>query len=111
MNDDESRNVRSLPNEVTAGAIVPPPRPSAPSRLHGAAIAGMALGALIGTVTLLSLVTVGWTDDMRRYLVITIVGAGVFFLTCASAAVLTAARDTYPTRPDTTPEPPSESEQ
>ena len=111
MTDLDSRKVRTLPPDVTAGAIVPPPKPTPPSKLHGVAIAGMALAALIGTMTLLSLVTVSWTEAMRRYLVITIVCAGLMFLTCASAAVLTAARDTYPTKPGSPPEPPSDPEQ
>jgi hypothetical protein len=81
-----------LPREsepVTAEPVTPP------GRLHGLAIAGMAVSALIGIAAMLAFITINWPGDSNRYLVFAFVAAGLGFLTCASAAVLTAARDTY----------------
>ena len=86
-----------LPEEVTEGAIEPAPPPTPPGRMHGLAIGGMALSALLGVVALLALVTVTWPADLARLITTLIIAAGVVFITCASAAVLTAARDTYGT--------------
>ena len=95
---EDGRVVR-LPDEVTEGAVEPPVPPTPPGRMHGMAIAGMALSALLGVVALLGLVTVSWPESLARLITTLIIGAGVLFITCASAAVLTAARDTY-VRPD-----------
>ena len=74
----------------------PEPPPTPPTRMHGLAIGGMALCALLGIVSMLALITVNWPGQTGRFIVGTFVLAGVGFLACASAAVLTAARDTYP---------------
>lgn len=76
----------------------PPPPPGRPGRLHGLAIAGMAVSALIGIAAMLLFVTVGWPGDTRRYPMTVFVLAVVAFMTCASIAVFAAARDTYPRR-------------
>lgn len=76
----------------------PEPAPAPPSRLHGMFIAGMAISALIGVAALFAFITVGWPESIRRYIIALFFFAGVAFLACASAAVFTAARDTYATR-------------
>lgn len=73
-------------------------QPTPPGRLHGAFIGGMATSALIGTAAMFAFITVGWPEDTQRYVVAVMVVAVVAFLTCASAAVFTAARETYPVR-------------
>lgn len=73
----------------------PPPPVTPPGRLHGLAIAGMAVSALIGIAAMLAFITISWPPNTGRYLVFAFVAAGLGFLTCASTAVLTAARDTY----------------
>jgi hypothetical protein len=84
---------------VDLGVEAPPaPVPSAPGRLHGIAITGMAMSAFIGIVALFLLATVQWTDTTRRYVILTMVFACIGFVVFAAAAVLFAARDTYPKR-------------
>lgn len=73
----------------------PPHIPSAPGRLHGLAIAGMGVSALIGVAAVLAFITITWPADMSRYVVGIFLVSGVFFLACASTAVFSAARDTY----------------
>ena len=87
----------SRQGEVVRIPAEPPPEPpsSPPTRMHGIAIAGMALCALLGIIAMLAFITVNWSGHSQRYIVGTFVLAGVGFLACASAAVLTAARDTY----------------
>ena len=84
-----------VPLGVEPPAALPP---SPPGRLHGIAITGMALFALLGIVALFLLATVQWSDPARRYVFVTIVVSGAGFIAFAAAAVLTAARDTYPHR-------------
>ncbi len=74
----------------------PPPAP--PGRLHGMFIGGMAVSALVGVAALFAFITVGWPETIRRYIIGLFFFAGISFLACASAAVFSAARDTYPTR-------------
>ena len=70
--------------------------PSPPGgRLHGLAIAGMAVSALVGTASMLAFATVHWTGAAGHYVIGVVILAAVGFLACASAAVFTAARDTY----------------
>lgn len=76
----------------------PEPEPAAPGRLHGMFIGGMAVAALTGVVALFAYITVGWPESIRRYIIALFFFAGIAFLACASAAVFSAARDTYPTR-------------
>jgi hypothetical protein len=56
---------------------------------------GMALFALLGIFSTLAFVTVGWPDDLGRYVVAVIVFSVVGFMASALIAVFSAARDTY----------------
>ena len=76
----------------------PEPPPAPPGKLHGIFIGGMAVSALVGVAALFAFITVGWPDSVRRYIIGLFFFAGIAFLACASAAVFSAARDTYPTR-------------
>ncbi len=98
MNDDEGEVV---PLDVAPPAPVPPPRQSG---LHGLAIAGMSLSALVGVCVLFLSIGIGLPAGGRRIATAIIVGAVVVFLACASTAVFTAARDTYPSRTGRGPE-------
>lgn len=82
-----------LPAEVQARPDEPTPSPPGP--LHGAAITGMALSALVGIAALFASITVGWPGDTAKYPRVVFVCAAVAFVACASVAVFTAARDTY----------------
>lgn len=83
---------------LPAGYEPPPePPPAPPGRLHGIFIGGMAVSALVGVAALFAFITVGWPDSVRRYIIGLFFFAGIAFLACASAAVFSAARDTYPT--------------
>jgi hypothetical protein len=82
----------------------PPPRPSGPGRLHGLAIAGIAVSALAGITSTLAFVTIRWPGSTGRYLIAVLFLSVIVFVVSASTAVLTAARDTYVRRgsgPDT----------
>ncbi len=71
---------------------------SPPGRLHGIFITGMAVSALVGVASMFAFITVGWPERVGRYVIALFLFSGLVFLACASAAVFTAARDTYPTR-------------
>jgi hypothetical protein len=75
---------------------LPPPRPH--STLHRLAISGMSLSALAGICVLFLSIGMGLPAGGRRVAVAFVVGAGVVFLACASTAVFTAARETYPAK-------------
>jgi len=101
-----SRDERETPdNIVPLGVDAPPPQPPAESRplgrLHGLAIVGMAVFALIGIASMLAFITISWPDDSSRYVVAVFMIAVVGFVTSASIAVFSAARDTYPRQPRT----------
>jgi hypothetical protein len=87
---------RSLPDE-------PLPESRPPGRLHRIAISGMAICALLGIAAMLAFITVTWPGDTRRYVIAVFLLSGVGFLSSASIAVFSAARDTY-VRPDPPPE-------
>ncbi len=88
--EDDSQNVVPL-----GQPIEPPPEPRRPGRLHGLAIAGMAVCALVGVISMLAFITVTWPNGTGRYVVGVFIGSGVGFMTCASLAVFSAARETY----------------
>ena len=73
-------------------------RVTPPGRLHGFAIAGMAVCALAGIGAVLAFMTISWPGTSGRYVVAIFVTSVVGFLASGSTAVLTAARDTYPDR-------------
>ena len=66
-----------------------------PGRVHGVAIAGMALCSLVGIAATLAYITVGWPDDVGRYVIAVIFVSVLGFFLSASMAVFAAARDTY----------------
>ncbi len=84
-------------NVVSLGHTPEPvPEPSRPQgRLHAIAISGMAICALVGIFSMLAFITVSWPGETGRYVVGVVIAAGVGFMTCASLAVLSAARETY----------------
>jgi hypothetical protein len=93
---DDWGQVVPLPGEP------PPPVPvRRPGRLHGLAIFGMALFAVAGSLATLAFITVTWPGRVGHYLVAVVLASVIGFLACASAAVLTAARDTYARAPST----------
>jgi hypothetical protein len=59
----------------------------------------MALFALMGIGSMLAFVTIRWTGSVGRYVVAVVIFSAIGFLVCASAAVFTAARDMYASRP------------
>ena len=73
----------------------PKPAPRV-GRLHGLAIVGMAISALTGIASMLAFITISWPDDLGRYLMVIVVISVIGFMTSASLAVFSAARDTYP---------------
>ena len=94
--DDREEEVVPLHNDASETFFEPERPPSAPGKLHGWAITGMALSALAGIASMLSFVTVRWPDGPRRVVIGILIASLVGFLACASAAVFAAARDTYP---------------
>lgn len=91
----DEENVVALPG---AGIDEPPEPPSPPGRLHGLFIGGMAVSAFVGIVAMFSFITVGWPETAGRAIIGIFLVSLMAFLACASAAVFTAARDTYPRR-------------
>lgn len=90
--NDPGDNVIPLGKEPPATPEVPASRPG---RLHGLAIAGIAVSALSGIVATFLLVSIDWPGDSARYVVAVIAFSVLAFLASASIAILTAARDTY----------------
>lgn len=88
-------NVVRLPVEDD-GPSRPPPIHRPVARLHSIAIVGMALSALIGITAMLAYITISWPKDLKAYPFVVFVGAIVIFMTSASIAVFSAARNTYP---------------
>ena len=89
----EANNVVQLPGEPLPPDPVPPPTP--PGRMHGAAIAGMGISAIVGVAAMLALITITWPASVSRVVVGICLLSGLSFLAFASTAVFTAARDTY----------------
>lgn len=101
LNDDGGRpRPDSSTSEIVPLGVEPPaaPPPSRPSGLHGLAITGMSVSALAGIVVLFLSIGIGLPSGPRRAAIAVVVGAAILFLVCASTAVFTAARDTYPSR-------------
>ena len=91
--------VVALPTDHVAAPEIEQTSP--PSRLHGAFTTGMALSALVGIASMFAFITVGWSENTRGYVLGVFFVSVLVFLTCASAAVFTAARDTHaPPRSD-----------
>ena len=88
----DSRNVVPLPGDRP---VIEPPPPSPPGRIHGLAIAGMGISAIVGVAAMLAFITVTWPDSLSRVVIGVCLISGLAFLAFASTAVLSAARDTY----------------
>jgi type II secretory pathway pseudopilin PulG len=58
----------------------------------------MASFAIIGILATLAFITVGWPGTSGRRVIAVVVISIVGFMTSAAAAILAAARDTYPKR-------------
>lgn len=93
QHEGEEDKVVALPADRTAEPEIE--RLSPPSRLHGAFTTGMALSALVGIASMFAFITVGWSESTRGYVLGVFFLSVLVFLTCASAAVFTAARDTH----------------
>jgi hypothetical protein len=91
----------SSPRRNVVPLGVDPPReeertPPRPAGLHGVAVLGMAVFALLGIAAMLAFITISWPDDTSRYVVIVFAASVVGFMSCAFIAVFSAARNTYP---------------
>ena len=95
MTDSQGGRDREDPVVPLPHSPPPPVRPAGPGRLHGLAIAGMAVSALTGITSMLAFVTVRWPGSTGRYLIAVLLMSVIVFVVSASTAVLTAARDTY----------------
>jgi hypothetical protein len=84
----------------------PPPPPSRHPRKHGLLVSSMSFFALLGIASMFAFITVTWPGDTGRYVTGIFVVSIIGFVTSASAAVFTAARNTYapPTPADATDE-------
>lgn len=98
MTDTEPRDEHEVVALPGALAEEPSEPPSPPGRLHGMFIGGMAASAFVGIVAVFGFITVGWPKDAGRVIMGLFFASLIVFLACASAAVFTAARDTYPHR-------------
>lgn len=58
----------------------------------------MALSALVGIIAMFGFITIRWPGETGRFAMAAFFVSVIVFLVCASAAVFTAARDTYPSR-------------
>jgi hypothetical protein len=58
----------------------------------------MSLFAFIGIFSMLAFITVGWPDETGRYVIGVFVFSIVGFITSASIAIFSAARNAYPGR-------------
>ena len=98
MRAEENEDAKVTPLREPQPVIdrVPPPSPA--KGLHGVAIAGMALFAIVGIALLLALITVNWTDSSRSIIITIIVLIVVGFIASAATAVFAAARETHPDR-------------
>ncbi|CAN5551380.1 hypothetical protein BH24ACT26_BH24ACT26_16410 [soil metagenome] len=61
----------------------------------------MAACAVLGICATIAFITVGWPGTMGRSVIGIVIFSAIGFLACASAAVFSAARDTYPRRAST----------
>lgn len=89
----ETDNVVPITDDPRPPDPVTPPSP--PGRMHGAAIAGMGISAIVGVASMLLYITVTWPDNIGRVVIGICLISGLAFLTFASTAVFSAARDTY----------------
>jgi hypothetical protein len=64
-------------------------------------MAGMSAFAVLGILATLAFITVGWPGMMGRRVLAVVFFSALGFMACASAAIFSAARDTYPRRAPT----------
>ena len=100
LRDDSTKgqNVVPLPHGERVAEGSRPPPPSRTRGLHGVAIAGMSLFAFIGIFSMLAFITVRWPEATGRYVMAVFIFSIVGFITSASVAIFSAARNTYPSR-------------
>ena len=96
----EADNVVPLPGDPRPPDPGPPP--TRPGRLHGAAIAGMGISAIIGVAAMLAFITITWPATLARIVIGVCIVSGLAFLAFAATAVFSAARDTYRNENDRT---------
>ncbi len=60
---------------------------------------GMAVAAAVAGASGIAFLTVGWSGDTRRVVLVVFASAIVAFFACGSASIFTAARDTYANTP------------
>ena len=89
----DTDNVVQLPGDPLPPD--PPPPPSPPGRIHGTAIAGMGISAIVGVCAMFALIAITWPDSLSRVVIGICLLSGLAFLGFASMAVFSAARDTY----------------
>lgn len=65
-------------------------------------MAVMVLSAIVGVFAAISFITVNWSGPPRRAVIATILFSTLTFLAAASTSLLSAAKDTYAHRSDTT---------
>ncbi len=58
-------NVVDLPGATG----IPEPPPSPPGRIHGIAIAGMGVSAIVGVLTMVAFITVTWPASIARVVI------------------------------------------
>jgi hypothetical protein len=92
---DDTDDVREIVEIPGRGKPHPIQAVRRPGKVHGIAIAGMAICSLIGIAATLAFITVGWPGTSGRFLIGVIFLSVVGFFLCASMAVFAAARDTY----------------
>ena len=102
---DEGTGPRSADVVPLPGAQ-PLPEPQPPTRtrgLHGLATSALAICAFIGIGLTFALITVNWTPEARRVVIVILVLTTVAFMASAMTAVFAGARATYPQRNEVAP--------
>lgn len=90
---ERSGEVVPLPG---AQPLPEPTPPSAPRGLHAVATSALAIFAFIGIGLTFALITVNWTPEARRIVIVILVLTTVAFMASAMTAVFASARATHP---------------
>jgi hypothetical protein len=101
MTEQMSSGYEDVPENVVSLGQLPDPvveEPVPQGGLHRTAIAGLAICALVGIASMLAFITVSWPGNAGRYVMGVFIASGVGFMTCASLAVFSAAKETYTVR-------------
>jgi|GEM_PF-2461474 hypothetical protein len=67
-------------------------------KLRMIVVTAMTIFAVVGLISLIAFVTVGWPGTVGRYVIAVTIGCIIGLVGCAGAAIFIAARDTYPHR-------------